>query len=74
MDWEECCNKRIAKEVSPDESLISDRGTEFDELRKARNAVTYYGEELTTEEASELIDAIKKLRTSLLDLFDRQIG
>lgn len=138
MDWEECCSKKIAKEVSPDENLMSaltkssknklesesklpmsnvtassklslaydslrellealalkkgykvynhecytaflkeivgesDRGSEFDELRKARNAVNYYGKELTAEEAREVIETIKKLRTAVLELLEQQ--
>lgn len=138
MDWEECCSKKMAKEVSPDENLISaltkssknklesesklpmskvtassklslaydslrellealalkkgykvynhecymaflkevigesDRGNEFDELRKARNAVNYYGEELTPEEAREVIGVMRKLRTAVLDLLEQQ--
>lgn len=138
MDWEECCSKKIAKEVSPDENLMnaltkssknklesesklpmsnvtassklslaydslrellealalkkgykvynhecyaaflkeaigeSDRGYEFDELRKARNAVNYYGKELTAEEAREVIETIKKLRTAVLELLEQQ--
>ena len=138
MDWEECCSKKIAKEVSPDENLMSaltkssknklesesklpmsnvtssskltlaydslrellealalkkgykvynhecyaaflkevigesDKGNEFDELRKARNAVNYYGKELTAEEAVEVIETIKKLRTEILKLLEQQ--
>ncbi len=132
MDWAECCNRRIVKEVKPDEPLIaslevssknklvsseklpleettaasklslaydslrelleaiaigkgykvynhdcyscflkevlkeSDKGDEFDELRKARNSVNYYGKPLSVEEARGLIERIKTLRSALL--------
>lgn len=138
MDWEECCDKRIAKEVKLDEEVISalkksssnklesesklpmsnvtassklslaydslrellealalkkgykvynhecyaaflkevigesERGNEFDELRKARNAVNYYGKELAAEEAGEVIETTKKLRAAVLELLERQ--
>jgi|SRR3989338_3168494 len=131
MDWKECCNKRISKEVHTDEmlklSLIkssnnklqsseqltltettaasklsltydslrellesialkngykiynhecytaflkeilneSQRADQFDDLRKARNAVNYYGKEISIEECRILITKIKELRTYL---------
>ena len=128
MDWEECCNKRIAKSIKPDVDIInsltkssenklesesklimsdvtansklslaydslrellealvikngykiynhecysaflkeilekSDKGDEFDDIRKIRNAVNYYGKHISTEEANEIIISIKNLR------------
>ena len=41
----------------------SDRGDEFDDIRKIRNAVNYYGKDITTEEAAKAIERIKKLRS-----------
>ena len=128
MDWEECCNKRIAKSVKPDIEMIkslikssknkldsesklemsdttaasklslaydslrellealalkngykvynhecytaflkeimkeSDKGDEFDEIRKVRNSVNYYGKEISIDEAVNIIERIKSLR------------
>ncbi|MBU0459337.1 MAG: hypothetical protein KJ597_01815 [Nanoarchaeota archaeon] len=135
MDWQECCRKRITKDVQVDEAMItalqkasknklessqqlplnlttaasklslayeslrellealalqrgykiynhecytaflkeivqeSYWGDEFDELRKARNAVNYYGKDISPEEAKELLSKIKTLRTKIKSLF-----
>ncbi len=42
---------------------------EFDEIRKVRNSVNYYGKEISTEEASEIISRIK----SLIDFIRRSL-
>ena len=134
MDWKECCNKRTAKQVSPDNDMIqalmkssknklesesklemgsvtassklslaydslrellealalkkgykvynhecyaafikevlgeSEKGEEFDELRKERNSVNYYGKEISEEEANATIERIKKLRNFMAAL------
>ena len=134
MDWKECCNKRTAKQVSPDNDMIqalmkssknklesesklemgsvtassklslaydslrellealalkkgykvynhecytafikevlgeSEKGEEFDELRKERNSVNYYGKEIFEEEANATIERIKKLRNFMAAL------
>ncbi|MBI2208762.1 hypothetical protein HYU50_04680 [Candidatus Woesearchaeota archaeon] len=137
MDWEECCNKRIAKEAKPDEDMInslvkssknkmesesklsmdnitaasklslaydslrellealalkngfkvynhecytaflrevlseSHQAEEFDEIRKARNSVNYYGKEVSEQEAKEMILRIKALRALVSKLLVR---
>lgn len=129
MDWKECCDRRIVKDVKPDpdmakslltssrnkresesrlemsdvtavskvslaydslrellEAIALDRGykiynhecytaffkeimeksemgDEFDDIRKARNAVNYYGKKISTDEASSLLKKIQDLRT-----------
>ena len=134
MDWKECCNKRTAKQVSPDGEMIqallkssknklesesklemgsvtassklslaydslrellealalkkgykvynhecyaafikevlgeSEKGEEFDELRKERNSVNYYGKEIFEEEANATIERMKKLRNFMAAL------
>ena len=134
MDWKECCNKRIAKLVSPDNDMIralmkssqnklesesklemssvtassklslaydslrellealalkkgykvynhecytafikevvgeSEKGEEFDDLRKERNSVNYYGKEIFEEEANATIERMKKLRNFMAAL------
>ena len=46
----------------------SDKGDEFDEIRKIRNAVNYYGKEITAEEALKTIERIRKLRNFVNNL------
>jgi len=131
IDWEDCCNKRIAKSVKPDIDMIkslikssenrlksenelamsnitassklslaydslrevlealalkngykiynhecytaflkevikeSEKGDEFDDIRKIRNAVNYYGKDISVEEAEGIIARIKSLRTAV---------
>ena len=137
MDWEECCNKRIAKNVKPDVDMIisltkssknklesesklimndvtavsklslaydslrelleslalkngykvynhecytaflkeiikeSYKADEFDEIRNVRNAVNYYGKEISPEEAAEIITKIKKLGIFVSGLLEK---
>ena len=40
----------------------SEKGDEFDDIRKIRNAVNYYGKDITIEEAAKPITRIKNLR------------
>ena len=46
----------------------SNKGDEFNEIRKTRNAVNYYGKDLSIEEAEKVIERIKNLRISALNL------
>ena len=135
MDWEECLNKRVVKNVKRDEDMIrslikssrnklesenklamsditassklslaydslrellealafkngykiynhecytaflkeiigeSDKGDEFDEIRKIRNDVNYYGKDISAEEAEDIIKRIKNLRIFVSNLF-----
>ena len=137
MDWEDCCNKRIAKSVKPDVEMIksltkssknklesesklnmndvtassklslaydslrellealalnngykvynhecysaflkeiikeSYKADEFDDIRKIRNAVNYYGKEISVEEANEIITKIKNLRKGISSLLEK---
>lgn len=45
----------------------SQKGDEFDEIRKARNKVNYYGYEINIEESNEMILRIKELRKFVLE-------
>ena len=47
----------------------SAHGDVFDEIRKIRNSVNYYGKEISVTEAADVIVTIKKLRKSVLVLF-----
>lgn len=137
MDWRECCNRRIVKDVKPDidmaNSLLkssknklesesklemnevtaasklslaydslreilealalkkgykvynhecytsffkeimgkSDKGDEFDEIRKIRNSINYYGKDISAQEAMEVIARIKKLRDFADELIEQ---
>mgnify|MGYP001601626531 CR=1 FL=1 len=43
----------------------SAKGDLFDQIRKARNSVNYYGKEISLEECQKLINQIKELRANL---------
>ena len=58
------CYTPFLKEIL-NESL---KGDEFDELRKIRNNINYYGKEITITEAKDILRRIKKLRNFLLRL------
>ena len=58
------CYAAFLKEVMKE----SYKADEFNEIRKVRNAVNYYGKEISTEEASEIIARIKKLAVSVARL------
>ncbi|MBI2107778.1 hypothetical protein HYU10_03460 [Candidatus Woesearchaeota archaeon] len=136
MDWKECCNKRIVKNVKPDADMVSSlvkssrnkmesgnklplseitaaskltlaydslrellealalkrgykiynhecysaflreivsesgKGDEFDEIRKLRNNVNYYGKEISIDESNVSIAKIKALRLFVADLVE----
>lgn len=131
MDWKECCDKRIVKNISKDEELInsliktsenklktqekiitdnitasskfslaydslreliealslksgfkiynhegytaflkeivknSALGEKFDDLRKVRNSINYYGREISIEDSKKLINSVKELREKI---------
>lgn len=137
MDWKECFNKRIVKDVKSDVDLInslikssknklesesklelndvtaasklslaydslrellealalkngykvynhecytaflkeiigeSSNGDKFDEIRKTRNAVNYYGRDILPEEAEGVIVRIKNLRIFVSELLEK---
>jgi|SRR3989344_2898216 len=50
----------------------SDKGDEFDEIRRARNEVNYYGQEITVDESSKIIESIDSLRTFVLSLLKKK--
>lgn len=52
----------------------SDKGDEFDDIRKIRNAVNYYGKDITVEEATRIIIRIKKLRDFVNKLLTGSVG
>ena len=51
----------------------SDFADEFDQLRRLRNAVNYYGEEFSVEETKNIIGRIASLRNTILPLSDRNV-
>lgn len=61
------CYAAFLKEVMKE----SYKADEFDEIRKVRNAVNYYGKEISMEEANEIIARIKKLAVSVAGLLGK---
>lgn len=49
----------------------SDKGDEFDELRKVRNDINYYGKEISVEDAKSIVKRIKNLRNFVLRLLKK---
>ena len=60
------CYTAFLKEIIKE----SEKGSEFDRIRIIRNAVNYYGKELTIGEASGIIERIKKLRNFVSNLLE----
>ncbi len=52
----------------------SNKGDEFDDVRKIRNAVNYYGKDITTEEAAKTIERIKNLRSFVNNMLHEDKG
>lgn len=44
------------------------KGDEFDDLRKVRNSINYYAEDISVEEAKAVLERIRKLREEILKL------
>ena len=44
------------------------KGDEFDELRKIRNSINYYGKIISINEAKNVLDRIKKLRREIIKI------
>lgn len=61
------CYVAFLKEVMKE----SYKADEFNEIRKVRNAVNYYGKEISVGEASEIITRIKKLAASVAGLLGK---
>lgn len=59
------CYTAFLKEIIEE----SEKGDEFDEIRKIRNSINYYGKELSIEEARNIINKIKFLRNFVFGLF-----
>ncbi len=49
----------------------SNNGDEFDEIRKVRNDVNYYGKNINIKEAEDMIKRTKNLRKKLLENFEK---
>lgn len=58
------CYTAFLKEVMKQ----SEKGDEFDDIRKIRNDVNYYGKDIDAEEAADTITRIKKLRSFINNL------
>ncbi len=62
------CYTAFLKEIMGE----SAKGDDFDEIRKIRNAVNYYGKDISAEEAVSVIGKIKTLRNAILKILSGQ--
>lgn len=60
------CYTAFLKEVMH----TSDLGDDFDDLRKVRNDVNYYGKAISQEEATTFIQQIQDLRAQIVQMLD----
>ena len=58
------CYTAFLKEILKE----SGKGDDFDDIRKIRNAINYYGKEVSVEEAETIIKKILLLRNSVINL------
>jgi len=63
------CYTAFLKEVIKE----SDKGNEFDDIRKIRNDINYYGKDISVEEAGKTIEKIKNLRIFVSDLLRKPV-
>lgn len=47
----------------------SSKADEFDDLRKIRNSINYYGKEISVQEAKEVLERLKNLRMKIMEFF-----
>lgn len=47
------------------------KADEFDELRRIRNSIDYYGKEISLNEAGDVLNRLKKLRTEIKKLIEK---
>ncbi len=59
------CYTALLKEVLNEGNI----GEEFDEIRKIRNSINYYGKEISPKETKEIIIKIKILKGKIIKLF-----
>ena len=58
------CYTAFLKEIVKE----SDKGDEFDEIRRIRNDINYYGKDISIEEAEDVIKRIRNLGQFILKL------
>jgi hypothetical protein len=46
----------------------SNKGDEFDDLRKIRNSINYYAKDISIKEAEDVLERLRKLRGEILKL------
>ncbi len=49
----------------------STKGDEFDELRKIRNSINYYGKEISLNDAKNTLNKLNKLRIDIKNLLEK---
>ena len=62
------CYSAFLKEILGE----SNNADEFNEIRKIRNDVNYYGKEISPEESDDMIKKIRQLRSFVLNLLNQQ--
>tara|TARA_Y100000034_G_C6612221_1_gene266634 strand:+ start:57 stop:305 length:249 start_codon:yes stop_codon:yes gene_type:complete len=62
------CYTSFLKEILKE----SEKAEEFDELRKIRNNINYYGKEISIIEGKQVIDRINKLREEIYKLISNK--
>lgn len=61
------CYTAFLKEIIKE----SNKGDEFDELRRIRNDINYYGKDISLQEAEKVIKRIKNIRIFALSLINK---
>lgn len=62
------CYTAFLKEIMGESS----KGDEFDDIRKVRNSVNYYGKDISIEDAKKTISRIKTLRIFIHALLEKE--
>ena len=62
------CYTHFLKEILNE----SAKGDEFDELRRIRNSINYYGKDISIQESKKVLERIKNLRTEISDLLGEE--
>jgi len=60
------CYTYFLKEIL-NKGMISE---EFDDLRKIRNSINYYGKDISIQEAEDVLERMEYLRNKILELLD----
>ncbi len=59
------CYTYFLKEILNKENIAE----EFDDIRKIRNSINYYGKEISVDETKEILERIRNLRKEVLRIY-----